>query len=152
MGLSVVVENINDPPLVPFIIKPSNGTVLSIGRVLMFEVIVSDPDMAFGQTLNVTFISNATGVLKTVQTSGVVSFSHAGLPTGVHRISVLASDGRYSSNTWVEVTVSQPSEPPPVTTSGGEEVDPFIYLILSILLFGVAYGVGHWQLRRGNEG
>ncbi|MCK4970515.1 MAG: Ig-like domain repeat protein, partial [Thermoplasmata archaeon] len=152
MGLTVVVENVNDPPEVPVIIRPTNGTVLSIGSVLRFEVMVSDPDMEFGQTLNVTFVSNATGVLKTVKTSGVVSFSYAGLPPGVHHISVLASDGRYSSNTWVEVTVLQPSLPPPMTTSGGEETDPIIYLIVAILLFGIAYGVGHWQFRKGNEG
>ncbi len=152
MGLTVVVENVNDPPEVPVIIRPTNGTILSLGSVVRFEVLVNDPDMAFGQTLNVTFISNATGLLKTIQTSGVVSFSYAGLPPGVHRISVLASDGRYSSNTWVEVTVLQPSIPPTMTTSGGEEFDPFIYLIMAILLFGIAYSVGHWRFRMGNEG
>jgi hypothetical protein len=151
MELTVVVENINDPPEVPVILRPVNGTVLTVGSLVRFEVTVNDPDIAFGQTLNVTFISNATGVLKTLRTSGLASFSYAGLPPGVHRISVLASDGRYSSNTWVEVTVMQPSLPPPVTTSGGEEYDPIIYLIAAILLFGIAYGVGHWQFRKRSE-
>ncbi len=152
MGLIVMVENVNDPPEMPVILRPTNGTVVSMESVLRFDVIVYDPDVEFGQALNVTFISNATGVLKTIKTSSVASFSYTGLPPGVHRISVLVTDGRYSSNAWLEVTVIEPSLPPPMTTSEGEEYDPVIYMIMAILLFGVAYGVGHWQSRKGNEG
>ena len=151
MKLTVVVENVNDPPGVPVILRPANGTVVSMGGVVRFEVMVHDPDVEFGQTLNVTFISNVTGVLKTIRTGSVASFSYTGLPPGVHRISVLATDGRYSSNAWLEVTVMQATLPPPMRTSDSEETDPLIYLMAAILLFGIAYGVGHWQFRKGNE-
>ncbi len=149
MEITVVVENVNDPPRVPVVISPDNGTTVPDGALVRFVVSVEDDDVRFGQRLNMSFISNSSGVLKTIETDGVASFSHSGLPPGKHRISVVATDGRYSSNTWFILTVEGPPEPSNVVLHQTEEVDPTLYLMAVVALFAVAFGVGHWQTRRG---
>ncbi len=149
MEITVVVTNVNDPPRVPVVISPDNGTTVPLGTLVRFVVSVEDDDVRFGQRLNVSFISNSSGVLKTIETDGVASFSHSGLQPGNHRISVVATDGRYSSNTWFILTVEGPPEPSNVVLPQTEEVDPTLYLMATIALFAVAYGAGRWQTRRG---
>ncbi len=153
MGITVVVTNVNDPPRVPVVISPDNGTSVPHGALVRFVVSVEDDDVRFGQRLKVSFISNSSGVLKTIETDGVASFSHSGLQPGDHRISVVATDGRYSSNTWFILTVEGPPEPSTVVLPQTEEVDPTLYLMAVAVLFMVSFGVGRWiTLRRRPTG
>jgi len=156
MEVTVLALNVNDPPDPPTITPPSRRITVREGELVYFQAVVSDPDLPLGQVLNVTFVDNETGLLRTFTTTTLASMSHGSLPVGRHTVTVVVSDGQYSSSDFVEVIVEAPPEPPPVRTSDRTEPDLWAYLTASIILFavGLAGGDRHrrWRLRRRGGG
>jgi len=150
--VTVVVLNVNDPPDPPAITSPSKRITVREGEVVYFQAVVSDPDLPLGQVLNVTFVDNETGLLRTITTTTLASMSHGSLPVGRHTVTVLVSDGQYTSSDFVEVIVEAPPEPPPVHTSERIEPNLWAYLAASVVLFAVSLVGGdqhrRWRLRR----
>jgi hypothetical protein len=145
LDITFEVKNVEDPPGVPLIISPANNTTVAKDTPVTFRVRVSDPDIPFGQLLSVIFISNESGVLRTVTTTDVADYTTATLPEGEHRITVVVNDGQFSSEAWIKVTVVGIPDPPPV--SGPQErdlLDPLV-LAISLVLLVIGYMVGRRQ-------
>jgi hypothetical protein len=148
----VTVLNVNDPPDPPSIVSPSNLITVRPGDVVAFSAVVSDPDLKYGQVLNVTFISNETGVLREVRTTTLATMSTSSFPVGQNVVTVVVSDGQYSASDQVVVNVEEPPAPPPVTTPEQQGPPLWVYLVASVVLFAVGFAVGHLQMRRRGDG
>ncbi|UCC93976.1 MAG: hypothetical protein JSW25_04745, partial [Thermoplasmata archaeon] len=61
---------------------------------------------------------------------------------------VLVSDGQYSASDQVVVIVEEAPEPPPVTPPSSKGPSMWVYIVASIILFGVGYAAGFSQMRR----
>jgi hypothetical protein len=152
MKVTVEVLNVNDPPDPPSIVSPGSRVTVLVGEVVSFSVVVSDPDLRFGQVLNVTFISNDTGVMRTVRTTTLAAMSTSSFPAGEHVVTVVVSDGQYSSSDQVVVTVKEPPAPPPVSAPEREGPSMWVYIVASILLFTLGFVAGHLQVWRRRDG
>jgi hypothetical protein len=108
----VQVKNVNDPPSVPIISKPLNHTIVEEGENVTFGVDVSDPDIQYDQVLVVTWVSNISGVIRTLTTEVALEFVTNELPVGDHRITVTANDGEHMASVWFDLTVIEKYVPP----------------------------------------
>jgi len=150
--VAVDVLNVNDPPDPPSILSPKKRITVREGEMVTFSALVSDPDLRHGQVLNVTFVSNETGVMRTMQTTTTASVSSSSLPVGEHVVTVVVFDGQYSASDQVVVTVEAPPEPPPVKTSSRDGPALWVYVVTSVVLFAVGFTAGHLHLRRRSKG
>jgi hypothetical protein len=155
LNISVRVRNVVDPPLPPIILSPANHSTVEEGATVTFRVRVSDPDIPFGEWPNVVIISNRSGVIRTIRTNDTVEYT-VGLPAGEHRITVVVSDGFYSSQAWIQLTVKgEPDPGPGPQAGGGDEVTP-ASVAASIVLFAITFAGGRyhdrWRKRRAEEG
>lgn len=148
MDVDIVVENVNDPPDAPIVLSPAYGAVYDPGQIITFRAMVHDDDVDLGQVLKVSFISNVSGVLRTIVTEGAAEFTLADLPPGRHLITVVVTDGRYSASSETVLDVTGTPAPPPVTTRTDEGVDPVLVLLAAASLFTAGYGGGRWQRKR----
>ncbi|MCK5414927.1 MAG: hypothetical protein KAJ35_06070, partial [Thermoplasmata archaeon] len=148
MKVSVDVLNVNDPPDPPSIVSPSKRVTVREGEVVSFTALVSDPDLRYGQVLNVTFISNDSGVMRMVQTTTTAAMSSSSLAVGQHVVTVVVSDGQYSASDQVIVIVEATPEPPPVTPPQRDGPSMWVYIVVSVVLFAVGFTAGNMQLRR----
>ncbi len=85
---SVTVRPINDPPMVR-ILTPRNNTPypFNVSQGITLEAIVEDADIPFGDRLNLTWVSNISGVLgKEALLENII------LPIGHHRLEFIAVD------------------------------------------------------------
>ncbi len=151
MRVYVEVLNVNDPPDPPSIVSPNKRVTIRVGELVSFSAVVSDPDLRYGQVLNVSFISNETGVFKTLRTTTLATTDYNLFSVGQHVVTVVVSDGQYSASDQVVVNVEEPPSPPPVTSPGSEGPSMWVYVVASLLLFAVGFSVGHLQTRRGRE-
>ena len=147
MDFSVVVSNVNDPPSRPLITKPLNHTTVEEGTNVTFGVEVTDPDMPIGQVITVTWVSNVSGLLRTLTSDGRLEFTTNMLPVGSHNITVTATDGTFVRGAWSELTVIAryvPPPPPPDEPSfltrpaGIAAVLAVILLVIIVALLGVS--------------
>jgi hypothetical protein len=148
MRVEVRVLNVNDPPDPPSILSPKRRVTVGVGELVSFTALVSDPDLRYGQVLNVTFVSNDTGVMRAVQTTTTASITSSSLPVGEHVVTVVVFDGQYSSSDQVVVVVEAPPEPPPVSTPGSSGPPMWVFVVASLVLFAVGFAGGHMRLRR----
>lgn len=151
MKVTVEVLNVNDPPDPPSIVSPGSRVTVLEGEVVSFSAVVSDPDLRFGQVLTVTFISNDTGVMRTVETTTLAAVSSSSLPVGEHVVTVVVTDGQYSSSDQVVVTVKEQPVPPPVSTPEREGPSMWVYIVASVVLFAVGFAAGNVQMRRRRD-
>jgi hypothetical protein len=112
-NLTVTVLNVNDPPSMLLIQKPSNHTVMDQGLNVSFSVQVDDPDMRFGQQLTVTWLSNISGPFMTRTSEEDLGFLKNDLPVGIHNITVRVSDGEFVLEAWIVLEIVEPYVPPP---------------------------------------
>jgi hypothetical protein len=77
--------------------------------------------------------------------------STSSFPVGEHVVTVVVSDGQYSSSDQVVVTVKEPPAPPPVSTPGREGPSMWVYIVASIALFAVGFVAGHVQIWRRRD-
>lgn len=148
MRVYVEVLNVNDPPDPPSIVSPNRRVTIGVGEMVSFSAVVSDPDLKYGQVLNVSFISNETGVFKTLRTTTLAVTDYDLFTIGQHVVTVVVDDGQYSSSDQVVVTVEEPPTPPPVSTPGSEGPSMWVYIVASVVLFAVGFSAGHLQMRR----
>ncbi len=106
--IEVEVMNVNDPPSAPVLRAPANETIWEMGQNITFTIKVDDPDLRYGQFLTVTFESDISGDFKTMTTDGDLSFVYDGLPKGEHRITIVATDGEFTSSSWFLLTIEEP--------------------------------------------
>jgi hypothetical protein len=144
----VDVLNVNDPPDPPSIISPGDRVTVRPGDMVSFSALVSDPDLKYGQVLNVTFISNETGVLREVRTTTLAAMSSSAFPVGQNVVTVIVDDGQYSASGQVVVNVEEPPGPAPVTTPEQRGPPLWVYVAASVVLFAVGFALGHLQERR----
>jgi len=139
MAITINVINVNDPPSVPLIIKPTNHTSVELGVNVTFSINVYDPDIMFGQVLIVTWISNVSGILQTRTTEQDLTFVRDDLPIGAHTITVSVTDGEHTSEAWFEIEVIEPYVPPSekkdepfITTSTG--IGLLVLVVLGVVI------------------
>ena len=110
--IAIRVRNVNDPPSTLFILEPFNHSVVVRGDNVTFSVDVSDPDMAAGQVLMVTWTSNISGPLRTLSSASGLHFKTDALPIGTHLITVNVTDGQFTKEAWFVLTVEPQYTPP----------------------------------------
>ena len=121
MSFVLRVTNVNDPPMDPMIIKPSNGTTVMEGTNVTFEMsTVRDPDMALGQVLNITWSSDISGVLMTMTSDDIHDFIRNDLPVGNHSIVLTVSDGEFEEMDQVLLVIKAEPEPPTLPPNNGQ--------------------------------
>jgi len=106
--LSIVVYNVNDAPFPPVIIEPLNHTAVIYGTNVTFTVDVYDPDHQYGDVISVSWVSNISGLIYTMEGMDELSFSSSNLAIGTHRISVIVTDGEIEATSWFEISVKEP--------------------------------------------
>jgi uncharacterized membrane protein len=137
VDILITVLNVNDPPSVPTILKPSNHTIVDQGVNVSFSVAVNDPDMMFGQVLTVTWLSNISGPFMTLTTEDDLTFLKDDLPLGIHTVTVRVSDGENVREVWTILEVVEPYVPPPP-----KEEEPFLQTTSGLgLIIGVILAV-----------
>ena len=82
------------------------------GDVLSFNVSVSDPEIALGQVMQITWTSNVSGWRRTMTSTMGFQFSTTDLPVGTHRITVTVDDGAANATAWVDVVVKEKEAKP----------------------------------------
>lgn len=95
----------NEPPTSIDLVKPQNRSVVLEGSRVDFIVDVHDPDMAGGQVVFVTWTSNISGPLITLNTTKQLHWITTELEVGMHNITVTATDGEHSIEMWFKLTV-----------------------------------------------
>jgi len=138
----IKVLNVNDPPSLPNILKPSNHTIVDQGVNVTFSVSVDDPDIMFGQVMTVTWLSNISGTFMTLTSEVDLSFLKDDLPVGVHNITIHVTDGEHVREVWFILEVMEPyvAPPPPEkepflqTTSG---IGLMILVVLAVVVVAV---------------
>lgn len=113
IDMAIVVKNVNDPPDDPVLLDPNNHTMVEEGTNITFSVDVRDPDLMYGQVLMVTWVSNVSGVIRTLTSDVELSFVTDVLPVGEHTITVKVSDGEFERTAWMRLTVLERYVPPP---------------------------------------
>jgi len=104
-----------------------------------------DPDMSAGQVLYVTWSSNISGLLGTLDSTTRLRFTTGTLPLGTHIITVNVTDGQYHREAWFDLTVEPkyiPPEPEPVVSSpfpqilavAGVALAVFFVILIAVML------------------
>ena len=141
LPFTIKVINVNDPPGWPFLMEPTNHTTVEEGTNLTFAVVVTDPDEMFGQILTVTWMSNISGLIGTRTSDGELNLVTDDLPVGQHRITVQVTDGDYTREAWLEISVIERYVPPdtngddgPSMLTGTTGVLVFVVIVVLVLL------------------
>jgi hypothetical protein len=146
--IKVTVVNVDDPPYPPIIVNPTNNTKLKEGDLVTFRAYVDDPDIEYGQSLEVHIISNLTGLIRTVRTNYEAKHTTSSLPVGHHRITFVVSDGRHHDSATVDLEVEGTPPDDPVTGPGTESpFEPFL-LVVYIALLALGFILGRLKARR----
>jgi hypothetical protein len=118
--LTIAVLNVNDPPGFPEITRPQNHTVVERGADVSFVVDIDDPDIELGQVLTVTWSSNLSGQFMERTNKEGLTFTYDALPLGTQTITVKLTDGEFTKESWIKITVIEPYvEPPPDDQGNG---------------------------------
>jgi hypothetical protein len=133
-------------------LAPLNHSVFYVGENVTFSVSVDDPDIRFGQTLNVSWSSDISGDLMRLTSDDDLLFMTDGLGLGTHRVEVRVDDGTYSSTGWLEVTIVQrptpPQEPPDLWVASTQ---PLLILLVIIVVLVLVILYLYYD-RRGSSG
>jgi hypothetical protein len=145
--IEVTVANLDDPPYPPIIVSPDNNTRLKEGDLVTFRAYVDDPDLAYGQSLEVHIISNLTGLIRTIRTNYEAKHTTSALPVGNHRITFVVTDGRHHDSATVDLEIE--GAPPEDPVTGPETESPFepFLLVVYIALLAVGFILGRLKAR-----
>ncbi len=105
--LNVTVVNVNEPPTVPLINMPMNGTIFTKGDQVNFSCEVTDPDQPLGDVLTVTWTSSLDGLLGQLTHGVDPDINTTELSVGLHEITVRVTDGAYAKEATVSITVKK---------------------------------------------
>jgi hypothetical protein len=145
MTLLIRVGNVGEPPEPPVFITPGNGSQYNEGDAVVFTVGLKDPDLIFGDILDLTVISSVSGVLMSTEANGTVTFTVDDLGPGRHRITAIVEDGDISKRTEMELVVVGDPEPTTVWDPPDE-----LWLVLGLMavafaMLVIGYLMGHWR-------
>jgi len=137
------------------LVLPQNHTIVEEGTNITFSVDVLDPDTALGQVLTVTWVSNVSGLIRTLTSDHALMFVTDQLPVGTHRVTVTVTDGHYVREAWLELTVTAKYVPPPPRPEEpslliGTTGIAIIVLVIVLVVVGVVLAVVMGR-RRGAE-
>jgi hypothetical protein len=145
--ITIKVVNKDDPPEGIDIYGPKEGSVHRRLDPVVFTVRVNDPDLVWGEEVNVTWESDISGQLATRRTNGLASFTVTDLPVGAHVITITASDGKAETTETLHITIEELPDPPGPGEPVEEGVPPLAILLLIVMpLLGYYLGrkgVGH---------
>jgi hypothetical protein len=148
LTIKVRVGNVNEPPEAPAFLHPANNSVYHEGDTVMFTVSVKDPDLIFGDTLELTVISDVSGVLTIMEVSGDLTFTTTDLGPGEHHITAILQDGNFTVRGGMELVVEGDPEPTNVWEPPDELWLVVGMLAMAFALLVVSYLVGHRRRRR----
>ncbi len=140
-GVRLRVDNVNDPPMVPTILSPVNGSVFVQGENITFSVSVQDPDIVLGQVLNVNWSNNNTGPMMHRRSDMEQAFVISTLRPGNYRVEVTVSDGEFEKKAWVLLTVEPTPEPKPQEEpifTVAETIGLILLVITVIIILAIA--------------
>ncbi len=141
LRITIRVRNVPDPPTEVAVYGPMDGSVHKQYDPVTFTVKVSDPDLVWGERVNVTWTSDISGHLATRETGDIASFTTTDLPVGAHVITIRVDDGTYEATTQMRVTVKERPPPPDPDEPVEGEVPLYIFALLVIMpLLGYAIG------------
>jgi hypothetical protein len=144
MRLLVRVRNAVEPPAVPELFSPKNGSRWKEGDEITFTVKVSDPDIIHGESLTVTYASNVSGQIGAIGTIQWATIKTTRLPVGDHRVHVTVSDGTYERTAYFDITVVERDEPAPPP----DRSDLWLYVLFA-LIFVMMIAIGYYAGTRG---
>jgi predicted transcriptional regulator len=134
LEFQIVVENVNDPPGLPVINAPPDGSTFKVNETFSLTGTCDDPDIQFGQVLAFSWSSNISGTLGTGTELGL------GLTdVGTHLITLTVSDGEFENSATVTIvivpieTIAPPPRPPPEE----EGIDLWVPVIVIMIIIGV---------------
>ena len=96
----VDVMNRNDPPRDAAITAPLNNTNHDNGTLIAMTAYAIDPDIIYGDVLEFNWSSDVQGPLGTGRTIEV-----SDLKVGVHIITMAVTDGDYTVEEWIKITI-----------------------------------------------
>lgn len=105
--LNVTVVNVNEPPTVPLINMPINGTIFTKGDQVNFSCVVTDPDQPLGDVLTVTWTSSLDGQIGQMTHGEDPDINSTELSVGLHGITVKVTDGAFTQEATVYITVKK---------------------------------------------
>ena len=131
---SIQAVNVNDPPTIE-LVSTTNGTKVREGNLLNFTVLVSDPDLPFGDRLSVAWSSDRDGKLNDLTGEGELGFVMDGLSVGTHHITVTVSDGSLEAIVTLEVEIEKEAPESPYFRTPG-----FYWLVIAVVLLVMVAG------------
>jgi DNA-binding MarR family transcriptional regulator len=138
LEFQIIVENVNNPPGLPRITAPPDGSRFDVNESFDLVGTCDDPDIRFGQVLTFTWSSNIIGVLGTGTTHNLSLAD-----PGTHLITLTVSDGEYESSATVTIVIVPPvsiAPPPPEPPTPEEDVEGIgwaLPIIVILALLGV---------------
>jgi hypothetical protein len=142
--ITVRVLNRADPPESIEVYGPKEGSAHRRLDPVVFTVRVNDPDLVWGEEVNVTWESDVSGQLGVKRTSGLASITVTDLPVGAHVITITASDGHAETTETVHITIEELPDPPRAEEPVQEGIPP-----LAILLLVLMPMLGYYLGRKG---
>ncbi len=142
--ITIRIVNTPDPPEDIQVFGPKDRSSHKQLDPVTFTIKVSDPDLVWGEEVNVTLESDISGHLVTRRTSGVASFTTHSLPLGAHVITITVDDGHFERTETLHITIVERPDPPGTDEPQEEGIPP-----LAILLLVVMPLVGYYLGRKG---
>ena len=143
LTIKLRIGNVGDPPEAPVFLHPDNGSLYHEGDTVLFTIGVTDPDLIFGDTVELTVISNVDGLLTILDVSGDHTFTTTDLGPGRHRITAILKDGDFSVRSHIDLEVEGDPEPVTVWDPPDELWFMLAMVIVSFGLLAVSYYVGY---------
>lgn len=148
VNLTVKVGNVGEPPEPPRFPLPVNGSVYNQGDAVLFHIRVYDPDFEYGETDNLTVISNISGVLVDTEVGGDLTFTTDRLGAGHHRITAILVDEDVTFREDVYVVVIGKPGKASVWDPPDFLLPVLLLLAMSVVLLFVSYIVGYRRRKR----
>jgi hypothetical protein len=106
-SVNVTIIGVNDFPMKPIITEPLNNSIFIINSKINFSAFCYDPDEPYGDILEYTWESDISG--KIGEGSNINDIT---LREGIHKISLIVSDGKLSSDAYIIVKIKKVIELP----------------------------------------
>jgi hypothetical protein len=148
LTMTIRVGNVGEPPDRPVFKAPRNGTRYNEGDNVMFIVGITDPDLIFGDTVELTVISNVSGVLMVTEAGGDVTFSTDALGPGHHSITAIVKDGDFTKRSEMNLVIVGDPDPTNVWDPPEELKFVLIFVVMAIAMLGISYYAGYRKRRR----
>jgi hypothetical protein len=134
------IGDVGEPPDPPEFLSPKDGARYQEGDNVLFSIGVYDPDFRFGGTVNLTVISNSSGVLFEGTVEGDVTFSRPDLNPGHHLLTAMIQDGDFQERS--NITIFVEGDPEGTAVWGPPEG---LWLLLGLVAASLgALAVSYW--------